>query len=85
MNSKSSTMASISKTDLAVNFLIALLPLLLVWNHAWLGIFAASIMWWFLMVYFRKKIGGITGDCMGSTQQLTEVIFYIFLGSNIGI
>ena len=78
-------MTSISMTDLAVNFIIALLPLLLVWNHAWLGFLAAIIMWWFLMVYFRKKIGGITGDCMGSTQQMTEVVFYIFLGFNIGI
>ncbi len=84
-SSKSSAMTSISKTDLAVNFIIALLPLLLVWNHAWLGLLAAIIMWWFLMGYFRKKIGGITGDCMGSTQQLTEVVFYIFLGFNIGI
>ena len=85
MNSKSSTMASISKTDLAVNFFIALLPLLLVWDYAWLSVFAAILMWWLLMVYFRKKLGGITGDCMGSTQQLTEVVFYIFLGFNIGI
>ena len=84
-SSKSSAMTSISKTDLAVNFIIALLPLLLVWNHAWLGVSAAIIMWWFLMIYFRKKLGGITGDCMGSTQQLTEVGFYIFLGFNIGV
>ena len=84
-SSKSSAMTSISKTDLAVNFIIALLPLLLVWNHAWLGFFAAILMWWFLMAYFRKKLGGITGDCMGSTQQLTEVVFYIFLGFKIGL
>ena len=84
-NSKSSAMTSISKTDLTVNLIIALLPLLLVWNQAWLGFFAAILTWWFLTVYFRKKLGGITGDCMGSTQQLTEVVFYIFLGFNIGI
>ena len=84
-NSKSSAMTSISKTDLAVNFIIGFLPLLVVWNHAWLGFFAAILMWWFLIVYFRKKLGGITGDCMGSTQQLTEVVFYIFLGFKIGL
>jgi len=84
-NSKSSAMTSISKTDLAINLIIGFLPLLVVWNHAWLGFFAAILMWWFLIVYFRKKLGGITGDCMGSTQQLTEVVFYIFLGFNIGL
>ncbi len=36
----------------------------------------------FLMVvylgyYFKKWIGGYTGDCLGATQQLCEVIFYL--------
>ena len=82
---RSGAMTGISKTDIAVNLIICLLPLLIVWNHAWLGFFAAILMWWFLMAYFRKKLGGITGDCMGSTQQLTEVVFYIFLGFKIGL
>ena len=84
-NSKSSSMASISNADLGANLIFAGLPLLLVWNHAWLGLFASILTWGLLIVYFRKRLGGITGDCMGSTQQLTEVVFYIFLGFNIGI
>ena len=85
VNSKSRAMSNISKTDLAVNLIIALLPMLLVLNNGWQGFIAAIIMWWVLMEYFRKKLGGINGDCMGSTQQLTEVVFYIFLGSNVSI
>ncbi|HEY4613581.1 MAG TPA: adenosylcobinamide-GDP ribazoletransferase [Bacteroidota bacterium] len=27
--------------------------------------------------YFNKRIGGYTGDCIGATQQLCEVTFYI--------
>jgi adenosylcobinamide-GDP ribazoletransferase len=27
--------------------------------------------------YFRKWIGGYTGDCLGSVQQVTEIIFYL--------
>ena len=27
--------------------------------------------------YFHKWIGGYTGDCLGATQQITEVLFYI--------
>ena len=27
--------------------------------------------------FFRKWIGGYTGDCLGATQQLTEVIVYL--------
>ncbi len=26
--------------------------------------------------YFRKRIGGVTGDCMGATNQITEVAVY---------
>jgi adenosylcobinamide-GDP ribazoletransferase len=27
--------------------------------------------------YFRKWIGGYTGDCLGAVQQVTEIIFYL--------
>jgi adenosylcobinamide-GDP ribazoletransferase len=27
--------------------------------------------------YFKKWIGGYTGDCLGATQQLCEIIFYL--------
>ncbi len=29
--------------------------------------------------YFVKRIGGYTGDCLGATQQLTEIAFYLGL------
>jgi adenosylcobinamide-GDP ribazoletransferase len=28
--------------------------------------------------YFKKWIGGYTGDCLGATQQLAEVVVYLF-------
>jgi adenosylcobinamide-GDP ribazoletransferase len=33
---------------------------------------------WFLARYFKKWIGGYTGDCLGATQQVTEIVFYLF-------
>lgn len=27
--------------------------------------------------YYRKRIGGVTGDCLGATNQLTEVTLYL--------
>jgi adenosylcobinamide-GDP ribazoletransferase len=30
----------------------------------------------FLGRYWKKWIGGYTGDCLGATQQITELIFY---------
>lgn len=29
--------------------------------------------------YFRRRLGGYTGDCLGATQQVTEVLFYLGL------
>jgi len=27
--------------------------------------------------YYRHRIGGVTGDCMGATTQLTEIVIYL--------
>jgi adenosylcobinamide-GDP ribazoletransferase len=27
--------------------------------------------------YFRRRLGGITGDCLGATNQVTEVLLYL--------
>jgi adenosylcobinamide-GDP ribazoletransferase len=32
---------------------------------------------WYLRWYFRKWIGGYTGDCLGAVQQVNEVVFYL--------
>jgi adenosylcobinamide-GDP ribazoletransferase len=31
----------------------------------------------YLYWYFNKWIGGYTGDCLGATQQLNEVVIYL--------
>ncbi|MBF0227648.1 MAG: adenosylcobinamide-GDP ribazoletransferase [Desulfobacterales bacterium] len=36
-------------------------------------------------MYFKKRIGGYTGDCLGAVQQVSEVIFYIFIGGKLWI
>lgn len=30
-----------------------------------------------LLKYFKKWIGGYTGDCLGAVQQVTELVFYL--------
>lgn len=46
-------------------------------------------VWWSLLpilgltlwlsTFFKRRIDGYTGDCLGSVQQLTEVVFYLVL------
>ena len=28
-------------------------------------------------IYYRRRIGGITGDCLGATNQITEIVVYL--------
>lgn len=45
------------------------------WLSFVLGLISASIASWLAGVYFQRRIGGITGDCLGATQQVCECIF----------
>lgn len=51
---------------------LALLPLRTGW--AVIGVFA---VWLVMGMWFRRRLGGYTGDCLGATQQVTEVVFYL--------
>jgi len=40
--------------------------------------FLIYLVKYFLGRYFNKWIGGYTGDCLGATQQITEVFYWLF-------
>ena len=83
--SKSGSMTEFSGFDLIVNAAFGLLPLLFVGNQVLVGLSAVVFIWWLTLVHYKKRLGGVTGDCLGATQQLSEVVFYLCLGSNIGV
>lgn len=43
----------------------------------WLPAVAAAIVTALSAAYYQKQIGGITGDCFGATNQLSEIAIYI--------
>ena len=62
-----------------------LLPLVVLSFFQWqlvLSLIPVFIARFFLARYFQKWIDGYTGDCLGATQQVCEVVFYL---SIIGI
>lgn len=62
-----------------------LLPLVVLSFFQWqllLALVPVFIARFFLARYFQKWIDGYTGDCLGATQQVCEVVFYL---SIIGI
>ncbi len=77
--SKSKPLASqkLSIVDMIVASIFACLPLLLLPYQIALAIVP---MFWVRMEmanWFKKWIGGYTGDCLGAVQQVTEIIFYL--------
>ena len=63
---------------LAVASIFTLLLLLLCgWGHI-TGLLSGLILILFAsQYYFKKTLGGITGDCLGATNQLTELMVYL--------
>jgi adenosylcobinamide-GDP ribazoletransferase len=59
---------------------LAPLVALVIYTELWIYLTFLIPLWlvrWRLIWFFNKWIGGYTGDCLGATQQLTEVILYL--------
>jgi len=59
---------------------LALLPL----DKAIAGCLLAGLATFWLAAKFRRWLGGYTGDCLGATQQLSEIAFYLGLLAQFG-
>lgn len=61
-------------------FFFGLIPLLVLSYFQWqllLAVIPVFVARFFLARYFQKWIGGYTGDCLGATQQVCEIVFYL--------
>ncbi len=50
-------------------------------DNGWLfclGVLPVALATVLAGLWFRRRIGGYTGDCLGAAQQLAEVVFYLF-------
>lgn len=43
-----------------------------------LAFFIACILGWFAASWFRKKLGGVTGDCLGAHLEMVETFILLF-------
>ena len=72
----------LTKNNLLIAFVWVIIPLglLAYFNYLFLLIIIPTfIVMLRLRGYYTKWIGGYTGDCLGATQQVTEVIIYLSL------
>jgi adenosylcobinamide-GDP ribazoletransferase len=78
-----SSSAKISLGGLILATLTSLLPLFLLITvfdlptHFLLCMLPCFFLTFYLAFYFKKWINGYTGDCLGATQQLNEITFYL--------
>ena len=49
------------------------------------GTIANAAIWWHLLRWFRKRLEGFTGDCLGATQIAGEMAFYLGSALSIGV
>jgi adenosylcobinamide-GDP ribazoletransferase len=78
--SKSKPIASqrLSLAEMSYSGIITLVPFVLFQNWRFLLVLPiAYLSKIYLGYYFKKHIGGYTGDCLGATQQVSEVVFYL--------
>ena len=72
--------------DLSIAFCLAIIPLLIyiivTANFFLLLIIPPLVLvYLYLSYYFKKWIGGYTGDCLGATQQVSEVVIYLVISA----
>ena len=79
--SKSKPLAKrMGKGELALAALFALVPCaLLPLSQVLIAIALVVLATMIAARYFVRRIGGYTGDCLGATQQVTELAFYLGL------
>lgn len=67
------------RADAALLAIFGLLPLALFEPRVLWVLLPLSLICWSAAQYFRRRLGGYTGDCLGAVQQITEVVLYLGL------
>jgi adenosylcobinamide-GDP ribazoletransferase len=68
----------IGKTDIFTGTLTLLISIILLsWQSALAALLITVLVSLLSGAYFRARLSGITGDCLGAANQLTEVALYL--------
>ena len=63
--------------NLLMSGAVAALPLVFLPMLCTAAVPVLALVTWQLGRYFYRHIGGYTGDCLGASQQVAEVVFYL--------
>lgn len=59
----------------SVTFLVTLL--LFPWPTALIALAVTLVVTFLSGLHYKRRLGGITGDCLGATNQITELLLYL--------
>jgi cobalamin synthase len=48
------------------------------------GLLGSALAFWRAHALFARRLQGFTGDCLGTTQQVCELAFYLGLALGLG-
>ncbi len=69
------------KVSVAPLFIGTVFSMAIVWYFLraefWIPVLAASLVSLLSGLYYARRIGGVTGDCFGATNQLAEIAVYL--------
>nr|WP_315463976.1 adenosylcobinamide-GDP ribazoletransferase [uncultured Rhodoferax sp.] len=54
------------------------------WTGVAGGVAASALAYWRMLRWFARRLQGFTGDCLGATQQVCEIAFYLGLALLLG-
>lgn len=54
------------------------------WSALAGGMAAAALAWLWMLRWFAQRLQGFTGDCLGATQQVGEIAFYLGMACALG-
>ncbi|MCM8537844.1 MAG: adenosylcobinamide-GDP ribazoletransferase [Lentisphaeraceae bacterium] len=73
-SAKSKPVAQMSKVSLATASIIGISPLFLLQPGSFYLVIPLLVTLTLLALFFKKQLGGITGDCLGGCQQISELV-----------
>jgi adenosylcobinamide-GDP ribazoletransferase len=78
--SKTVTSVKLSRSEMIWSlFPLVIVMLLFAKVSLFVSTIPVIVLTCFLGSYYQKRIGGYTGDCLGATQQITEVFYFMIL------
>lgn len=68
----------VSGASLVIGTLVTLAIIFYALRKAfWIPLLVSSVISCLSAIYYSRRIGGVTGDCFGATNQLTEIAVYL--------